>query len=124
MLVRCRSSFVRRPTALAYGHSPWPYKRQTEPSALHDRPPKGEVSVPAPLIEGALTKRKVALIIGYVGTDFRGLQYDKNPEIRTVEGVLEKALYDAGAIAKSNFGDLSKIGWGRTSRCRVCQYAF
>jgi tRNA pseudouridine38-40 synthase len=52
----------------------------------------------------------------YVGTDFRGLQLDRTEGIRTVEGELEKALFAAGAIAESNYGDLSKIGWSRTSR--------
>jgi tRNA pseudouridine38-40 synthase len=36
--------------------------------------------------------RKIKLIISYDGTDFKGFQYQ--PEIRTVQGVLEKSLYN------------------------------
>ncbi|GIL48336.1 hypothetical protein Vafri_4612 [Volvox africanus] len=34
----------------------------------------------------------------------------------TVEEVLERAVFDAGLIAESNFGDLKKIKWTRNSR--------
>lgn len=33
-----------------------------------------------------------------------------------IEGELEKAIFKAGGIRDSNFGDLSKIGWARSSR--------
>lgn len=33
-----------------------------------------------------------------------------------MEGVLEKAVFQAGLIAESNFGTLSKIKWSRNSR--------
>ncbi|CAN0354001.1 unnamed protein product, partial [Discosporangium mesarthrocarpum] len=62
------------------------------------------------------TKRKVALVVGYVGTDFHGFQLCTDGLTRTVEGTLEEALWKAGTISDSNHGDLSKIGWGRTSR--------
>lgn len=59
------------------------------------------------------TKRKVAIVVGYVGTAFHGWQQSTDKEVRTVEGELETALWKAGAIADSNYGDLNKIGWGR-----------
>lgn len=59
------------------------------------------------------TKRKVAIVLGYVGSNFHGWQQSTDKEVRTVEGVLETALWKAGAIADSNYGDLNKIGWGR-----------
>lgn len=59
------------------------------------------------------TKRKVAVVVGYVGTAFHGWQQSTDREVRTVEGELETALWKAGAIADSNYGDLNKIGWGR-----------
>eukprot|EP00903_Cladosiphon_okamuranus_P007831 g7577.t1 len=63
------------------------------------------------------TKRKVAIVVGYVGTKFHGWQQSSDAQnVRTVEGELETALWKAGAIADSNYGDLNKIGWGRTSR--------
>ncbi|CAN0547534.1 unnamed protein product [Ectocarpus sp. 8 AP-2014] len=60
------------------------------------------------------TKRKVAIVVGYVGTAFHGWQQSTDAQnVRTVEGELETALWKAGAIADSNYGDLNKIGWGR-----------
>lgn len=59
------------------------------------------------------TKRKVAIVVGYVGTKFHGWQQSTDMDVRTVEGVLETALWKSGAIADSNYGDLRKIGWGR-----------
>lgn len=59
------------------------------------------------------TKRKVAIVVGYVGTAFHGWQQSTDRDVRTVEGELETALWKAGAIADSNYGDLNKIGWGR-----------
>lgn len=68
-------------------------------------------------------KRKVALFIGYEGTEYRGLQMQPNqavqlssaPEV-TVEDALEEAIFRAGGILPSNRGQLSKVGWSRSSR--------
>ncbi|CAI7852045.1 unnamed protein product, partial [Closterium sp. NIES-54] len=38
------------------------------------------------------------------------------PIIPAVEGYLEQALLAAGMMLPSNFGDLFKIGWSRSSR--------
>jgi len=54
------------------------------------------------------------MIVGYNGTDFSGSQ--KNPEVRTVEGVVEEALYKCKLIAKCNYGDFYKISFARASR--------
>ncbi|KAM7527595.1 hypothetical protein LguiB_031005 [Lonicera macranthoides] len=62
-------------------------------------------------------KKKVVMRVGYVGTDYRGLQKQLDqPSIATIEGALETALYNAGGIRDSNFGNLHKVGWGRSSR--------
>ncbi|CAA0373523.1 unnamed protein product [Arabidopsis thaliana] len=62
-------------------------------------------------------KKKVVIRIGYVGTDYRGLQIQRDdPSIKTIEGELEVAIYKAGGIRDSNYGDLHKIGWARSSR--------
>lgn len=63
-----------------------------------------------------LKKSRVAIICGYKGTEYNGLQYNNHPGCKTVEEVLEKALFDIGCISASNHGDISKIGWGRSSR--------
>ncbi|KAA6384190.1 MAG: putative tRNA pseudouridylate synthase [Streblomastix strix] len=60
-----------------------------------------------------IQKHRVAFCIGYIGTGFSGLQY---PTVRTVEGVLEHAIHQAGCISDMNAGQLTKIGWGRCAR--------
>jgi tRNA U38,U39,U40 pseudouridine synthase TruA len=40
----------------------------------------------------------------------------RNPDIRSVEGEVEKALYALDAIADYNFGDLKKIAFNRATR--------
>eukprot|EP00939_MAST-03C_sp_MAST-3C-sp1_P004965 g4965.t1 len=60
-------------------------------------------------------KRKVAISLGFNGVDFRGSQF-QGDAFRTVEGELEKALCEIGCIRDSNAGDISKIGWSRSSR--------
>jgi len=37
-------------------------------------------------------------------------------EFVAIEGELEVAIYKAGGIRDSNYGDLHKIGWARSSR--------
>ncbi|XP_057512378.1 putative tRNA pseudouridine synthase isoform X1 [Actinidia eriantha] len=49
-------------------------------------------------------KKKVVMRVGYVGTDYRGLQMQRD----------EHSL--SSGIRDRNFGDLHKIGWARSSR--------
>lgn len=46
----------------------------------------------------------------------QGLQIQRDQPGGTVEDVLQKAIYASGAILSSNYGDLHKIGWTRSSR--------
>ncbi|MFQ6624907.1 hypothetical protein Gotur_003673 [Gossypium turneri] len=50
-------------------------------------------------------KKKVVMRVGYVGTDYRA-----------IENELETAIFKAGGIRDSNYGDLHKIAWARSSR--------
>ncbi|KAH0655360.1 hypothetical protein KY285_030242 [Solanum tuberosum] len=43
------------------------------------------------------------------------MQRDEH-QLSTIEGELEKAIFKAGGIRDSNFGNLYKIGWARSSR--------
>ncbi|CAK8537921.1 unnamed protein product [Lathyrus sativus] len=62
-------------------------------------------------------KKKVVMRVGYIGTDFRGLQIQRNEhKLSTIEKELETAIFKVGGIRDSNFGDLDKIKWGRSSR--------
>lgn len=85
-----------------------------------------------------LAKRKVAVFVAYVGSTFRGmyfmlsdvqhicvvadtaavqgLQIQRDQPGGTVEDVLQQAIHAAGCILPSNYGNLQKIGWSRSSR--------
>lgn len=64
--------------------------------------------------EPRLPKRKVAVMIGYCGTGYHGMQY--NPPNPTIEAELFKAFVEAGAISKANSNDLKKNGFMRAAR--------
>ncbi|KAK7300832.1 hypothetical protein RJT34_11683 [Clitoria ternatea] len=62
-------------------------------------------------------KKKVVMRVAYVGTNYRGLQLQRDEHsLSTIEKELETAIYKAGGIRESNFGDMQKIGWARSSR--------
>ncbi|KAL5758865.1 hypothetical protein ACOSP7_021476 [Xanthoceras sorbifolium] len=62
-------------------------------------------------------KKKVVMRVGYVGSDYRGLQMQRDEHsLSTIEGELEAAIYKAGGIRDSNYGNLQKIAWARSSR--------
>ena len=68
-------------------------------------------------METKLVKRKMALVISYVGANYLGIQMDLNAmHLPTIEKELELALYKVGCIATSNHPILSKIQWSRSSR--------
>lgn len=59
-------------------------------------------------------KKKVACMIGYCGTGYRGMQI--NPPNKTIEGDIFAAMVQAGAISKNNSNDLKKNGFMRAAR--------
>lgn len=59
-------------------------------------------------------KRKLALVVSYVGSNYHGLQAQKDSKYNTVEAELATALYSIGAILPTN--DLQRIDWSRSSR--------
>lgn len=59
-------------------------------------------------------KRKVALFLAYVGSQYQGMQ--RNPGCSTIEGVLHTALVASGAISPENATDFSKVSWSRAAR--------
>lgn len=61
-----------------------------------------------------LPKRKVAVMIGYCGTGYHGMQY--NPPHPTIEEALFKAFVEAGAISRANSDDLKKSNFMRAAR--------
>ncbi|KAJ2608535.1 tRNA pseudouridine synthase 1 [Coemansia sp. RSA 1804] len=64
--------------------------------------------------EARLPKRKVALLMGFCGTGYQGMQ--TNPNARTIESELFKALVSAGAVSADNAADQSKVQLQRAAR--------
>ena len=63
-----------------------------------------------------LVKRNVALVLGFQGTRYHGLQMAPQPGIPTIEAAVHGALHAAGAISDCNNGDRNKIKWSSASR--------
>lgn len=55
-------------------------------------------------------------MIGYCGTGYNGMQIQNNPDVRTIEAEIFKALVAAGAISPENSNDLKKNGFMRAAR--------
>ena len=60
-------------------------------------------------------KYRVALLVGYLGEGYCGLQIN-GFECPTIERDLERALVDAGAISPENAHALHKVRWSRCAR--------
>lgn len=59
-------------------------------------------------------KRKVAVLIGYCGTGYRGMQL--NPPHKSIEGDIFEAFVKAGAISRANSNDPKKSSLVRCAR--------
>lgn len=59
-------------------------------------------------------KRKVAVLIGYCGTGYRGMQL--NPPHKSIEGDIFEAFVRAGAISRANSNDPKKSSLARCAR--------
>ncbi|CAD2216949.1 tRNA pseudouridine38-40 synthase [Angomonas deanei] len=93
-----------------------------------------EEAPPTPVIEGCQqyryykvpdgmkrlrSKRKVAIVFGYVGERYCGLQWNHRPEYPTIEEALLKALYETDMISLANISTRKVqqlIGFERASR--------
>jgi len=61
-------------------------------------------------------KRKCALVVGYLGSNYKGLQLDEKSTLKFIEGELRDALVRVSAISELNSISLSKVDWSRSSR--------
>ncbi|KAI8991141.1 pseudouridine synthase [Mycotypha africana] len=61
-----------------------------------------------------IPKIKAALLVGYNGTGYQGMQL--NPNAASIEGVIFDALCKAEAISKDNADDPRKSNWMRAAR--------
>lgn len=60
------------------------------------------------------SKKKVAMLMSYLGSRYAGFQINKGQ--RTLQAELELAIYKAGLLQKSNFGYPHKYGWSTSGR--------
>ncbi|KAI0954838.1 hypothetical protein AcW1_006610 [Taiwanofungus camphoratus] len=63
-----------------------------------------------------LPKRQCALLIGFCGAGYNGMQIQPDPKLRTIEGVLFDALVRVGAVSQDNADDPVKVNLGRAAR--------
>ncbi|KAL0577291.1 tRNA pseudouridine synthase 1 [Marasmius crinis-equi] len=70
--------------------------------------------------EPRLPKRQTAILLGFCGSKYRGMQFQRlqpgQPELATIEGELFKALIAAGAVSKDNAEDPVKVNFARAAR--------
>ncbi|EKM81690.1 hypothetical protein AGABI1DRAFT_118781 [Agaricus bisporus var. burnettii JB137-S8] len=62
-----------------------------------------------------LPKRQCALLIGFCGSGYNGMQMYP-PPLKTIEGTLFKALVEAGAVSQDNANDPVKVALARAAR--------
>eukprot|EP00126_Sphaerothecum_destruens_P008777 Sdes_comp20336_c0_seq1m14070 len=77
---------------------------------------RSEEAPPSPRSIQRLPKRVYALLLGYCGKDYHGLQINQQQAIKTVEGALFEALGKSQAIAEYNADKFLKNGIARSSR--------
>ncbi|KAI0794185.1 tRNA pseudouridine synthase [Fomes fomentarius] len=63
-----------------------------------------------------LPKRPCALLIGFCGDGYNGMQIQPDPKLRTIEGVLFDALIKVGAVSQDNSDNPTKVKLGRAAR--------
>ncbi|KAI0676070.1 pseudouridine synthase [Trametes maxima] len=73
-------------------------------------PDNGEPKAPR------LPKRPCALLIGFCGDGYNGMQIQPDPKVRTIEGVLFDALIKVGAVSEDNSDNPTKVKLGRAAR--------
>ncbi|KAK6203310.1 pseudouridine synthase [Scheffersomyces amazonensis] len=61
-------------------------------------------------------KKKVAVMIGYCGTGYNGMQLQNDPKIPTIERDIYEAMARAGAISPENAVDIKKSSFMRAAR--------
>ena len=89
----------------SYAHEP---QRQLFQVTFEDDPPSSHLPPPA------RTKRKVTMLMGYLGTNYGGFQI--NEGVRSIQSELELALYRNQYISRDNFGCPQKYHWSTSGR--------
>ncbi|GJE90935.1 tRNA pseudouridine synthase [Phanerochaete sordida] len=67
--------------------------------------------------EPRLPKRQTALLLGFCGSGYSGMQIQRTDEkIKTIEGTLFDALVRVGAVSKDNADNPGKVNFNRAAR--------
>ena len=66
------------------------------------------------MLKRTTRKVKVAILFGYSGTGYSGMQIQ--PDVNTIEKELLKALYEAKLVSESNKMDVNKVNFMRCAR--------
>ncbi|KAJ2766233.1 tRNA pseudouridine synthase 1 [Coemansia nantahalensis] len=91
-------------------HAKRKYDERRREGDARGRVPRGDSESSEP----RQPKRRVALLLGYCGTGYQGMQV--NPGARTIESDLFKALCGAGAVSEDNASDQHKVQLQRAAR--------
>lgn len=75
---------------------------------------EGDGAATEPAAEEKVPKRKLAALIGFLGSKYSGFQV--NPAKRTLQAEIELALFRSGILSATNFGHPSKCGWSNSAR--------
>ena len=105
--VRARQDLPRRGAPRA------PRQARSAPRLDAEQPPTREYRG---VTDRTKPKRKVCVHLGFIGSNYRGMLFQNDPAIPTVERELLRALRDWGAILPENADQPTKVGWQRASR--------
>jgi tRNA pseudouridine38-40 synthase len=61
-----------------------------------------------------LPKRKVAILVQFLGTNYGGMQINEGKQ--SIQAEIELAIYKAGLLAATNFGFPKKYSWSNSAR--------
>ena len=75
------------------------YRNAESQAERDERPPRAEGDTKFP-------KRKVAVLLGFCGTDYQGMQF--NTGVKTIEGDIFDAFVKTGAISQGQFRRLEQ----------------
>ena len=67
-----------------------------------------------PIDEAKIPKRKVALLIAFIGSKYNGMQMNKDQ--LTIQALIELAMYNSKLISPTNFGYPNKYSWSSSAR--------
>ncbi len=87
---------------------------QDDKSGVEEKDEKDTTNSVQIIEDTKLPKRKVALLIAFIGSKYHGMQMNK--DYLTIQALIELAMYKAKLISPSNFGYPNKYSWSSSAR--------